>query len=103
MALGIHRLEVSIAREHLSLGSTAPGMALSQTIVAAKLRLIGDAVIDQDMPWPQVAIGMQYKRNGSFDSVPRLLGAGHEAGTDIYLAATKIWITVYWGTHGWQI
>jgi hypothetical protein len=93
LALGLYdRLELSVAREHLSLGSTAPGNTLSQTILGAKLRLFGDAVIDQDSLWPQLALGVQYKRNSDFDSIPRLLGARHEAGTDVYLAATKIWL-----------
>jgi hypothetical protein len=93
LALGLYdRLELSVAREHLSLGSTAPGSTLSQTILGAKLRLTGDAVIDQDSLWPQLALGVQYKRNSEFDSIPRLLGARHEAGTDVYIAATKLWL-----------
>jgi hypothetical protein len=93
LALGLYdRLELSVAREHLSLGSTAPGRTLSQTILGAKLRLYGDTVIDQDSPWPQLALGVQYKRNSEFESIPRLLGARHGAGTDIYLAATKLWL-----------
>jgi hypothetical protein len=92
-ALGIrNRLELSFAREHLGLGSTVPGAAISQSIVGAKLRLFGDAIIDQDSLLPQVAVGLQYKRNGSFDFVPQALGARHADGTDLYLAATKVWL-----------
>jgi hypothetical protein len=85
-------LELSAAREHLSLGDTAPGTTLSQTIIGAKLRLLGDVVIDQDTLWPQIALGVQYKRNGSFDVLPKLLGASHADGVDVYAAATKLWL-----------
>jgi hypothetical protein len=93
LAVGFrNRLELSVAREHLSLGSTAPDTTISQTIIGAKLRLLGDAVFDQDNLWPQLAIGVQYKRNGSFDAVPKALGATHADGTDVYIAATKVWL-----------
>jgi hypothetical protein len=94
LAVGIdNRVEFSLAREHLGLGSTVPGAAISQTIVGAKLRVFGDAVIDQDSALPQLAVGVQYKRNGSFDFVPQALGARHADGTDLYVAATKIWLS----------
>jgi hypothetical protein len=93
LAVGIQdRLELSVAREHLSLGRTAPGDTLSQTIVGAKLRLIGDAIIDQDSFCPQLAVGVQYKRNSNYAPIPRLLGASHADGTDVYAAATKVWL-----------
>jgi len=93
LAFGIHnRLELSVAREHLSLGETAPGDTLSQTIIGAKLRLFGDAIIDQDSVWPQLALGVQYKRNSNYDPVPKSLGAAHADGTDFYAAATKVWL-----------
>jgi hypothetical protein len=93
LAVGIqNRLELSVAREHLGLGHTAPGDTLSQTIVGAKLRLLGDAVIDQDSFWPQLALGVQYKRNSNFDPIPKALGAAHADGTDVYAAATKVWL-----------
>jgi hypothetical protein len=93
VALGIdNRLELSLARQHFDLGTTVPGNTISQTIVGAKLRLLGDAVVDQDRWWPQVALGLQCKHNSDFDIVPRLLGARHADGTDYYLAATKVWL-----------
>jgi hypothetical protein len=101
LALGFDdRLELSVAREHLSLGSTAPDTTISQTIIGAKLRLLGDAVFDQDSLWPQLALGVQYKRNGSFNILPKLLGATHAVGTDVYLAATKVWLSGLFG-HTW--
>ena len=93
VAVGIdNRVELSVARERFGLGSTVPGATISQTIIGAKLRVFGDALIDQDGALPQLAVGVQYKHNGSFDLVPRAVGARHADGVDVYAAATKIWL-----------
>jgi hypothetical protein len=93
VAAGIaNRVELSVARQHFDLGSTVPGNTISQTIVGAKLRVFGDAVVDQDRWWPQVAVGLQWKHNSDFDIVPKLLGAKHADGLDYYVAATKVWL-----------
>ena len=41
---------------------------------------------------PQIAIGVQYKRNRDFDGVPSALGARRGIDTDVYVNATKLWI-----------
>jgi hypothetical protein len=93
VAVGIdNRVEVSLARQEFSLGDVVPGSSISQTIVGAKVRILGDALIDQDRWWPQVALGMQYKKNSDFDFVPRAIGAKSDHGTDAYLSATKIYL-----------
>lgn len=93
VAAGIaNRLELSVARQHLDLGSTVPGNTISQTIVGTKVRVLGDAVFDQDRWWPQVALGAQWKHNSDFDLVPKSLGARHADGIDYYVAATKVWL-----------
>lgn len=93
LAVGIdNRLELSLALQNFSLGDVVPGSSISQTIVGAKLRLVGDAVIDQDRWWPQVAVGVQYKKNSDFDFVPRLIGAKSDHGIDSYLSATKLYL-----------
>jgi Protein of unknown function (DUF3034) len=92
-AVGVrNRLELSVDRQHFDLGTTVPGHTISQTIVGAKVRVLGDAVVDQDRWWPQVALGAQWKHNSDFDIVPKLLGAKHADGADYYLAATKVWL-----------
>ncbi len=63
---------------------------------------MGDAVYGQDSWLPQLAVGAQYKHNDGIehaDSVglagvinPEQLGAQAEHATDIYLAATKIFL-----------
>jgi hypothetical protein len=93
IGIGIdNRLELSVARQTFDLGSVVPGQRIDLSVVGAKLRLYGDAVIDQDRPWPQLAIGAQWKHNSDFGIVPAALGARHADGTDVYLAATKLWL-----------
>lgn len=92
-SIGIdNRLELSIARQSFDLSRIIPDQTIDQTILGAKLRLYGDAVIDQDRPWPQLALGMQWKHNDEFRAVPEALGAKHAGGVDVYLAATKLWL-----------
>ena len=94
IAAGIaNRVELSFARQHFDLGTTVPGHTISQSIAGVKVRVFGDAVIDQDRWWPQVALGVQWKHNSDFDLVPKLLGAKHADGVDYYVAATKVWLS----------
>lgn len=98
-AVGLYdRLELSFARQHFDLGDTVPGQAIEQNILGAKLKLWGDAVYDQDRPWPQLAAGLQYKRTLDF-AVPALLGAEDPDGVDVYLAATKVYLGGAWGRN----
>jgi hypothetical protein len=93
VAIGIYdRIELSYARQKFDLGSTVPGHFIEQDVFGAKVKLAGDAVFDQDTPLPQFALGVQYKKNRNFDFVPKLLGAQKDAGTDVYLAATKLYL-----------
>jgi len=93
-AIGIdNRLELSLARQWFNLSSVIPGQTIDQTIVGGKVRMFGDAVLDQDHGWaPQLALGVQWKHNSDFDFVPKALGAKHADGVDFYLAATKVWL-----------
>lgn len=85
-----NRLEWSIARQRFDLRDVVPGQSIVQTVVGAKLRLYGDAVVDQDRGWPQLALGVQWKRNHDFELVPALLGAKRRSGVDWYLSASKL-------------
>jgi hypothetical protein len=103
LAVGIdNRVELSLARQIFSLGDVVPGSSISQTIVGAKVRLLGDAVTDQDRWWPQVAIGAQYKRNSDFDFIPRAIGAKSAQGVDTYLSATKLYLSGPFG-RSWLV
>jgi hypothetical protein len=99
-ALGLFdRAELSYA--HQSFDTRQAGAALglgrgytfSQHVIGAKLRVIGDAVWDQDTALPQIAIGVQHKiADGGRLGRPLLkaLGARATSGTDFYAAATKV-------------
>ncbi|MBD0273736.1 MAG: DUF3034 family protein [Acetobacteraceae bacterium] len=67
------------------------GYTFEQDIFGAKLRLFGDAVADQDRWWPQVSIGLQHKVSADRDVV-RAVGARDAAGTDFYVAATRLFL-----------
>ena len=85
------RVELSAARQSLDAGSVVPGLELRMETLGAKVRLFGDALYDQDSPWPQVAVGLQHKRNRDM-IVPLAIGAVRESDTDFYVAATKLWL-----------
>jgi hypothetical protein len=92
------RYEISIAQQDLNTRGTGtalglPGLHLKQTIVGAKLRVLGDAVLDSDTLMPQVAVGVQYKTLGStgLDGTLAALGA-KRSGVDVYVSATKLFL-----------
>ena len=96
-AIGIDdRYELSVAQQEMNTRGTGtalglPGLHLKQTIVGAKVRVLGDAVLDSDTLTPQVAIGVQFRQLGSTGLDARLdaLGAKRH-GTDFYVSATKL-------------
>jgi hypothetical protein len=93
LAVGmLDRFEVSYARQEFDLDEIIPGTAIHQDVFGVKVRVIGDAVYDQDVWLPQISIGAQYKKNRDFDFVPALLGARDDADLDVYVAATKVWL-----------
>lgn len=99
VAIGIFdRLEISLARQPLELESTVRGQSISQNMVGIKLKLVGDAIFDQDILLPQIAIGALFKNNLDF-AVPRSLGAKKESGTDVYLPATKLHLAALAGCN----
>ncbi len=95
-ALGVSdRLELSYAYQRfdtqragaaLGLGR---GFTFGQHILGAKLKLVGDAVWDQDRVLPQIAIGVQYKA-AERAPVIHLIGGRETKGLDLYAAATKV-------------
>ena len=99
VAVGVaDRVEVSLAQQHFK-GSAAPldRLSLKQDILGIKLKIAGDALYDQDLWMPQVAIGAMYKRHRGVDGLGALgvsnvtqLGAQDDSGIDVYIAATKI-------------
>ncbi|MDE0877317.1 MAG: DUF3034 family protein [Sphingomonas bacterium] len=95
-AIGINdRVEISYAHQIFDTRSAGfalglgRGFTFNQDVFGAKLRLIGDAVWDQDTLLPQIAIGVQHKR-ADRRAVIRAVGGRESAGTDFYLSATKL-------------
>ena len=100
VAIGVKdQLELSLARHRFDLGDTVAGKSIAQDVVGIKLKLSGDAVFDQDSPWPQLSIGMQHKRNRDFALVPQQLGARSDIGSDYYLSATKLYLAGFAGRN----
>ena len=91
------RFEISYAHQEFDTGSTGAllgigdGFTFEQDIFGAKLRIIGDALYDQDRWLPQIAVGVQYKRAEHGDLIAAL-GGEDDAGVDYYVSATKIFL-----------
>jgi hypothetical protein len=92
VAAGVRdRLELSMARWSFKLGDVVPGKAIEMNSLAAKFRVVGDAVYDQDRPWPQLSIGV-VRKSVDDEALARSLGAQHGHDVELYLTATKVWL-----------
>jgi hypothetical protein len=98
VAVGLwDRVELSAARQAFDTGETGAllglgsGFTFTQDVIGVKVRLIGDAVYDQDRWMPQIAVGAQYKANDQ-GAVIAAVGGRDDHGTDIYIAATKLFL-----------
>jgi hypothetical protein len=91
------RVELSYARQAFDTGSTGAklglgrGFTFHQDVWGVKVRVLGDAVYDQDTWLPQVAVGAQFKKNDR-DDIVKAVGAKHDHGVDYYVAATKLFL-----------
>jgi len=92
-----NRLEISLGRQNFHLRDVGKALGLgndfiiSQTIIGAKIRLIGDAVLDQNTLVPQISVGVQHKINDDRTVVGGALGL-RRSSTDFYIAATKLFL-----------
>lgn len=91
------RVELSYARQTfdtravggaLGLGN---GFKFNQDVYGLKVRVIGDAVLEQDSWLPQIAVGVQQKYNDR-GNVIRAVGGKKDSGTDFYVSATKLFL-----------
>ena len=67
------------------------GFTFHQNIYGAKLKVIGDAIYDQDSWLPQISVGVQHKENDRPAIIAAVGGKG-SVGTDFYLAASKLFL-----------
>ena len=92
------RFELSLAQQDFDTAATGtalglPGLHLKQTILGAKLRVAGDAVLNSDTLMPQVAVGVQFKDLNAAGLAPTLTALGAKTdGVDVYISATKLFL-----------
>jgi hypothetical protein len=67
------------------------GFTFKQKIIGAKLKVFGDAVLEQDSWAPQVSVGLMHKTNNR-GALLRALGIRDDKGTDVYVSATKLYL-----------
>jgi len=91
------RVELSVSRQKfdteavgglLGLGN---GFTFTQDTFGVKVKLAGDAVLEQDSWLPQISVGAQYKKNDQA-AVLAFIGARDDSGVDYYVSATKLYL-----------
>ena len=107
VAIGLYdRVELSYANQQfdtkralVAISPTLSGYKLKQDVFGLKVRVLGNAVYDQDTWLPQLAVGLQYKDNKDNTVIPFLNGALaalkpdiKNRGTDVYIAASKLFL-----------
>ena len=91
------RVELSFARQQFDTERVGGALGLgnrftfTQDIIGLKVKLLGDAVLEQDSWLPQIAVGAQYKRNDQA-AVLAFVGAKDDSGVDYYVSATKLYL-----------
>jgi hypothetical protein len=91
------RVELSASRQRFDTEAVGAalglgrGFAFKQDTFGLKVRLFGDAVLEQDDWLPQVSLGVQHKRNDQA-GVLAAIGARDDSGTDVYVSATKLYL-----------
>lgn len=91
------RVELSVARQEFdteqvgALLGLGRGFTIRQDTYGIKVKLAGDAVLEQDSWLPQISIGAQHKRN-SEGGLLSAIGARDDSGTDYYISATKLYL-----------
>jgi len=107
VAIGLYdRVELSYANQQfdtkdvlVAISPALRGYKLKQDVFGVKVKVLGDAIYDQDSWIPQVAVGLQYKDNRDDTVIPFLNGALktlnpdiRNRGTDFYIAASKLFL-----------
>ncbi len=97
-AIGLDdRVELSYAHQWFYTGAAGGRLGLKNgyqfhlDVAGIKVRLLGDAVYDQDTWLPQIAVGTELK-SADQHAVLRAIGARSTDGVDAYVAATKLFL-----------
>ena len=97
-AVGLYdRVELSYAHEMFLTGASGQRLGLGKDyqfnldVAGAKVRVLGDAVYDQDSWVPQISLGAELKTADSHN-ILKAIGAGSPSGVDFYAAATKLFL-----------
>ncbi len=85
--------EVSFARQRLQLDTM--GGELEQQIIGLKYKVAGELLYSR---MPQISVGLQLKKHLDF-AIPSAVGARDDHGTDLYVAASKVWLDAIWGRN----
>ena len=94
----LDRIELSVAQQRFDTEGVGEALGLGygytfrQNIIGLKIKVAGDAVLEQDSWLPQIAIGAQYKKNDRAD-VLAAIGAKDDHGIDFYASATKLYLS----------
>jgi hypothetical protein len=88
-----NKYEFSLGRQQLQLDSM--GGELNQQIIGLKYKIAGELLYTA---MPQISLGLQLKKQLDF-AVPAAVGARDDRGTDLYLAASKVWLDAIWGRN----
>ena len=98
-AVGIYdRFEISYAHEWFDTGNAGKRLGLGggyqfhMDVVGAKLRVLGDVVVDQDSWLPEISLGAQFK-SADRHAILAAIGSAHPDGVDFYAAATKLFLS----------
>lgn len=92
------RVELSYSRQDFDTRNigTALGLGygytISQDTFGVKVKVLGDAVLEQDSWLPQVSVGAQFKSNKN-GALVKALGARDDKSTDYYVSATKLYLS----------
>jgi hypothetical protein len=77
--------EVSLTRQQFDLDTI--GGDLRQDVFGLKYHMTGELLYTE---LPQISVGLQYKKHRN-SALPLAVGALHDSGTDVYLAASKVY------------
>lgn len=93
VAIGLYnRVELSASQARFELVAPFAGERIRLNTLGIKVRVLGDAIYDQDTWMPQISVGVQYKYNEDFNFIPKAVGAKDKDGIDFYIASSKLFL-----------